>query len=1044
MEFNENVIYEPDCFAIRRMPAHSDHGYYATGKEADGGESSFLTSLNGRWKFAYANNLAEVIEGFYCKDYDSSNWDEIMVPSSIQLFGYGKLQYVNSQYPWDGKEAVRGKEIPKKYNPVAMYVHSFTVTGEMLKDRLSLRFDGVESAMALWVNGRFAGYSEDSFTPAEFDITELVCEGENKLAAEVFRFCTGSILESQDFFRMSGIFRDVTLRRMPAHHIYDLKVSQQFQDNLTEAVLKLQWKGVPEQEDQPAQENWQEKEPVGAGADTGCKLHISLYNDKKECVVKTEIAYTEAGTELKIIAPKLWSAEEPNLYTLYIEVTDSDDNVTEVIKQRIGFRHFAMENGIMCLNGKRIVFRGVNRHELSCNHGRSITKEEILHDLLIMKQNNINAVRTSHYPNQSYFYELCDELGLYVIDEANLESHADCFLATVGKAPMSETIPGSKAEWRENVLDRANSMYQRDKNHACIMLWSCGNESCGGSNLYEMSEFFRKNDSERLVHYEGITFDDTYPNTSDVKSFMYAPAEKLRKYLRESEASVNEKTKPVISCEYMHSMGNSTGGMDEYIRLTEEEPRYQGGFIWDFIDQSFYLSNKKGERYLAYGGDFGDRSNDGTFCGNGLLYADRKVTPKMQEVKFQYQSVKLLPEETKVIVKNENLFISLKDYILKVVIATKDGVCAENIYELQTAPQEEESIDISSLSRELKIAGEFTVTASLLTKEDTAWAKAGYELAFGQYVGKKEAPEEVIKEAEDFELVDGLMNIGVRAGNIKMLFAKEGGGLTSYQVEEKEFIVSVPRPNFWRAPTDNDKGSGMPLRCGCWKVASMYAKAMPAELKETKDGAEISYVYRLFDAGENIPGNECRVTYGIRKDGALTIHMEYEADEKIKTHEMPEFGMLLRIPEQYDKVTYYGYGPEENYWDRRQGSRLGKFHFSVKENLSEYLAPQESGGRSGVREAVIEDENGYGLWISAEEMDFSALPYTPHELENARHLYELPDSEYTILRPSLHQMGVGGDDSWLSKPHPQYRMEQLGKYEFTFTIKGGKKLETDK
>lgn len=1044
MEFNENVIYEPDCFAIRRMPAHSDHRYYATGKEADGGESSFLTSLNGSWKFAYANNLEEVIEDFYRKDYDSSNWDEIMVPSSIQLFGYDELQYVNSQYPWDGKEAVRGKEIPKKYNPVAMYVHSFAVTGEMLKDRLSLRFDGVESAMALWVNGRFAGYSEDSFTPAEFDITELVCEGENKLAAEVFHFCTGSILESQDFFRMSGIFRDVTLRRMPAYHIYDLKVRQQFEDNLTEAVLKLQWKGVPEQEDQPAQKKWREKEPAQASEDTGCRLHISLYDDKEKCAAKTETAYTEAGTELKITAPKLWNAEEPNLYTLYIEVTGYDDTVIEVIKQRIGFRHFAMEKGIMCLNGKRIVFRGVNRHELSCDHGRSITKEEILHDLLIMKQNNINAVRTSHYPNQSYFYELCDELGLYVIDEANLESHADCFLATVGKAPMSETIPGSKAEWRENVLDRANSMYQRDKNHACILLWSCGNESCGGSNLYEMSEFFRKNDSERLVHYEGITFDDAYPDTSDVKSFMYAPVEKLRKYLRESEAATHEKAKPVISCEYMHSMGNSTGGMDEYIRLTEEEPRYQGGFIWDFIDQSFYLTNKKGEKYLAYGGDFGDRPNDGTFCGNGLLYADRKVTPKMQEVKFQYQSVKLLPEETKVIVKNENLFISLKNYILKVVIATKDGVCAENAYELQAASQEEESIDISSLSKELKIAGEFTVTASLLTKEDTAWAKAGYELAFGQYVGKKEAPEEVVKEAEDFELVDGLMNIGVRAGNIKMLFAKEGGGLTSYQVEEKELIVSVPRPNFWRAPTDNDKGSGMSLRCGWWKTASMYAKAMPAELKETKDGAQISYTYRLFDVAENIPGNECKVTYGIRKDGALTIHMEYEADEKIKTHEMPEFGMLLRIPEQYDKVTYYGYGPEENYWDRRQGSRLGKFHFSVKENLSEYLAPQESGGRSGVREAVIEDENGYGLRISAEEMDFSALPYTPHELENARHLYELPDSEYTILRPSLHQMGVGGDDSWLSKPHPQYRMEQPGKYEFTFTIKGGKKLETDK
>ena len=1019
--FQYEKVKDPTYYGENRVAAHSDHRYYGSVEEMEQHVENFRHSLNGLWKFHYAKNYESTIPGFETPEYDCTKWDDIRVPAHIQMEGYDAPQYANVQYPWEGREEIQPGEIPERFNPTASYVKYFEVPEQMKGKRLFVSFQGAESGIAVWLNGTFLGYSEDTFTPSEFELTPYLKEGENKLAAQVFKWTSGSWCEDQDFFRFSGIYRDVYLYTIPEVHVSDLKVQTLLDDTFTKADLVIDTK------------------MIGTG-----KVKITLLKDGTALQSTEGVLDGETQFVLKVDHPELWSAETPVLYDLLLEVTAEDGTVQELIPQRVGFRRFEMKDHIMMLNGKRVVFKGVNRHEFSSVSGRVVSREELIKDLTTMKQNNINAIRTCHYPDAVGIYDLCDEYGLYMIAECNMESHGTRDTDAVRSGDFSGVVPCDRPEWMDCMLDRVNSMYQRDKNHPAILIWSCGNESCGGSNLYEMSEFFRKNDSERLVHYEGITFDDTYPDTSDVKSFMYAPAEKLRKYLSEGEASTNEKTKPVISCEYMHSMGNSTGGMDEYIRLTEEEPRYQGGFIWDFIDQSFYLANEKGERYLAYGGDFGDRPNDGTFCGNGLLYADRKVTPKMQEVKFQYQSVKLLPEETKVIVKNENLFISLKNYVLKVVVATKDGVCAENTYELHTAPQEEEAIDISSLSKGLKIAGEFTVTASLLTKEDTAWAKAGYELAFGQYAGKKEAPEEVIREAEDFELVDGLMNIGVRAGNIKMLFAKEGGGLTSYQVEEKEFIVSVPRPNFWRAPTDNDKGSGMPLRCGCWKTASMYAKAMPAELKETKDGAEISYVYRLFDVAENIPGNECRVTYGIRKDGALTIHMEYEADEKIKTHEMPEFGMLLRIPEQYDKVTYYGYGPEENYWDRRQGSRLGKFHFSVKENLSEYLAPQESGGRSGVREAVIEDENGYGLRISAEEMDLSALPYTPHELENARHLYELPDSEYTILRPSLHQMGVGGDDSWLSKPHPQYRMEQPGKYEFTFTLKGGKKLETDK
>jgi beta-galactosidase len=1018
MKFNNKVIDEPSCFQIGRMEAHSDHRFFATGEEMQIDDSSYVKSLNGNWKFSYADNTERVIEGFWESDYDSESWEEIQVPSCIQLQGFDKIQYVNSQYPWDGKENVKGNEIPRKHNPVGMYIHSFELPENWEGNDISLYFEGVESAFALWVNGHFIGYSEDSFTPAEFMISTYLKSGFNKMAVCVFKWCTGSILESQDFFRMSGIFREVSLRSYPKGHIYDLKITQDFDPDYKKVILSAEMKTLSEQQ----------------------SGNVWICDNDDKVMDKKSFCGNEHTTTLEVNHPKLWSAENPYLYTLYIEVLNQEGQCVEIIAQKVGLRKFEMIDGIMCLNNKRLVFNGVNRHEISCEHGRSITKEEIKSDILVMKQNNINAVRTSHYPNQSYFYELCDEFGLYVMDEANLESHADCFMATVGKASILDTIPGNKPEWREAVLDRANSMYQRDKNHACILMWSCGNESCGGKNLYDMAEFFRRQDPHRLVHYEGITFDETYPETSDVKSFMYAPAAKIKAYLDENSAKQN---KPVISCEYTHSMGNSTGGVDEYIRLTEEENKYQGGFIWDFIDQSFYVTNEKGESFLGYGGDFGDRPNDGTFCGNGLLYADRKLTPKMQEVKFQYQSVKILPHETSVTIWNKNLFEDLSMYQLKISLSTQKKEVKELLLEISTPPSEKETIDISAIYEGVKLQGKYTLTASLHLKRDTKWESAGYEVAFGQYVGEREESLSSKRQSGDIELIDGFFNIGVKAGNIQMLFAKEGGGLTSYVVDEHEYMVSTPKPNFWRAPTDNDKGSGMPLRCGCWKIASMYAKAKPAKLEVDEQKIRILYNYLLFEDRDDLSGNECTVIYEIDKDGTLRIRMRYEADERIETHEMPEFGMLLRIPGKYSRVDYYGMGPQENYGDRKGGSRLSRYAYRVSENLSAYLVPQESGARTGVDRAIVTDEKGYGLAFTAENMSFSALPYTPHEIENARHQHELPDSEYTILRLAYMQMGIGGDDSWASRPHPQYMMDQKGTYEFSFDIRGGRYFETE-
>ena len=1032
--FDYSLVKDPQYFKDRRMDAHSDHTYYRDGEEAKEKETSFRYDLNGIWKFHYARNYGSAIPGFEKEDYCCKDWDDIRVPAHIQMEGYDAPQYANVQYPWEGHEDIHPGEIPEHFNPVASYVKYFEVPEEMQGKRLFISFQGAESGIALWLNGHFVGYSEDSFTPSEFELTEYVKEGENKLAAQVFKWTASSWCEDQDFFRFSGIYRDVYLYTVPDTHAYDLQIRAIPEENLDVADLEIKVK------------TW------GKGS-----IAFRLEQDG-ECVLEEKKSLTEAGNEeadaeafyiqktnssktvqnsfaWKINNPKLWSAEDPQLYDLTIELYDEAGNIQEVIPQKVGFRRFEMKNGIMTLNGKRIVFKGVNRHEFSSVSGRHVSEEELRKDLRIMKQNNINAIRTCHYPDTSLIYQLCDEYGIYMIDETNLESHGSWDVAEFTK-DYTHVVPHNKPEWLDMMLDRANSMYQRDKNHPAILIWSCGNESFGGKDIYEMSQLFRKNDSTRLVHYEGLFHDRSYNDTSDMESQMYPSVEAIKEFLAKDDS------KPFVCCEYTHAMGNSCGAMHKYTDLTDTEPKYQGGFIWDYIDQSIYKKDRYGKEFQAYGGDFGERPTDYNFSGNGIAYGgNRDASPKMQEVKFNYQNIAAEVSADSVKVINKNLFVNTDMFDCKVTVAKNGKVIRKASLATAVAPLSEEVYALP-LAKEEK-PGEYAVTVSFHLKEDKVWAEAGHEVAFGQYVYKVEEPKRVCPEG--VEVIRSTHNIGVRGAHFEVLFSVLNGGLVSYKYAGKEMIEAIPKPNFWRAPTDNDCGNLMGMRYGQWKLASMYLSHKdfrkgpygPSNMPEVdvnEKSVKVAYTYLM----PTTPISECRLSYEVFGDGRVKTTLTYDPVKELG--DMPEFGVIFKFNADYDRVEWYGLGEAETYSDRKKGAKLGIYANKVADNIARYMVPQECGAKEEVRWAKVTDRKGRGMLFEMDEnngpMMFSALPYTPHEMENAMHPYELPEVHYTVVRVAKDQMGIGGDDSWGARTHEEYLLETDKKMEFSFVFKG--------
>ena len=1048
MGFDVKKIHDPKFFKENCMAAHSDHVTYKNEAEAVEQNSSFRLSLDGIWKFHYAKNDAQTIPGFEAEDYNCRPWDDIRVPAHIQMEGYDIPQYANIQYPWDGREDVWRDAVPTDFNPVASYVKYFTLPEGFVKNGLYISFQGVESGFALWLNGSYVGYSEDSFTPSEFDLTPYVKEGENKLALKVFKWTSSSWCEDQDFYRFSGIFRSVYLYTMPKVHVYDLKVQPVVAESLESAdlVLDMELCGkaetVEKSADDAKMQNVSAKITLTGSRDDskeGAAGSVSENTIFSETIsfqpnnTSDTIRFTDTGAatvhfEQEVNHPNLWSAEHPELYTLTVELLDESGNCVEYISQNIGFRRFEMKDGIMTLNGKRIVFKGVNRHEFSSKTGRAVSKEEVLQDIITMKQNNINAIRTCHYPDASGIYELCDRYGLYMIAENNLESHGSWDAASHGLVPKDTIVPGDNMDWEPMMLDRVNSCYQRDKNHPAILIWSVGNESYGGKVIFDMSEKFRALDPYRLVHYEGIFNDRRYEGTSDMESQMYTSVENIKKFLAE------HKEKPFICCEYTHAMGNSCGAMHKYTDLTDTEPRYQGGFIWDYIDQSILKKDRYGQEFQAYGGDCGERPTDYNFSGNGICYGgERDASPKMQEVKFNYQNISVAFEEHSFTVVNKNLFADTSEYQCIVILQKNGTVVKKQKMDTNVVPLSSGSYEIPFVIPE---DAEYAVTVSFVLREDTFWAKAGHEVAFGQKVYKKEVKFAVPEKP--LQVVRGKVNIGVKGDDFDCLFSLLNGGLVSYRYAGKEMIEKIPMPNFWRAPVDNDNGSMAPGRYAQWKIASMYISHrnggmfdnVPTTVEETEHSVTITYTYYM----PTTPAAKCQVAYTVFGDGTVETKLTYDPVEGLP--DMPEFGMMFKLNADYDNVEWYGYGPEETYADRRHGAKLGIYKNKAADNMAKYLVPQECGNKVGVRYAKVTDYKGRGLLFSGDELSFSALPYTPHELENAAHPYELPQVHYTVVRVALAQMGVGGDDSWGAWVHPEYNIDVTKPLEFTFRFRG--------
>lgn len=1019
MMFHYDKIKEPGFYKENALPAHSDHICYPDQESLSRGETSYRFSLNGIWKFSYGRNLNDTIKGFEAADYDCRDWKDIRVPAHIQMEGYDVPAYINVQYPWDGREQIQAGEIPVRFNPTASYVKYFTVPESMKEKPLYISFQGVESGMAVWLNGQYVGYSEDSFTPTEFDLTPYICGGENKLAVQVYKWTSGSWTEGQDFFRFSGIYRDVYLYTRPETHIQDLKIQTLLDDTFRTGELVIDASGFGSGR---VEASLRQMPAVD---------HTLSGNSPLFASASFELNNGEGHLHLPVRDFALWSAEEPNLYELLLHVYDGEGRLTEVIPETVGFRRFEMKDHIMCLNGKRIVFKGVNRHEFSSRTGRVPQEDEMLLDILTMKRHNINAIRTCHYPNDSRLYRLCDRYGLYLIDENNMESHGSWDLYARGDHDMSVIVPGDKKEWEAMMLDRVNSTYQRDKNHPSVLIWSCGNESFGGLVIKKMSDLFRKLDNTRLVHYEGVFHDRRYNETSDIESQMYTPVASIKEFLAE------HRDKPFICCEYTHAMGNSCGAMHKYTDLTDKEPLYQGGFIWDYVDQSIYKKNRYGEEFQAYGGDFGDRPTDYNFSGNGIVYGgDRSASPKMQEIKYNYQNISAEVTPEKVLIRNKNLFVSTDRFDCVVSLAKDGKTVCQAALDTNVPPLEAKAygLPVPKASE----PGEYAVTVSFLLKEDTLWARAGHEVAFGQTVYTVEASAKPVACRKPFTVVRGNNNIGVSGENFEVLFSGLFGGLTSYRYGGVEMLENAPKPNFWRAPIDNDEGNQMMARYGQWKLASLYlshkdfetcAWEMPL-VEENEHSVTVTFRYGL----PTKPAAFCTVAYTVSGDGTIETTLSYDPVRELG--DMPEFGMLMKINADYNQIKWYGMGPEETYADRCKGAKLGIYQNLVEENVARYMVPQECGNKTGVRWAEVTDRRGRGLRFEGDSFCFSALPWTPHEMENARHPYELPKVHYTVIRAALQQMGIGGDDSWGARTHPEYLLDVSRKMTFTFRFRG--------
>lgn len=1003
----------PEIVGVNKLPQHATlmpYENYEEAKKCNRYASSRCKLLNGKWKFKLYKNYAYRPSDFAQPLYDSHNWDSIQVPGSWTMQGYDQNQYCNVRYPWEGSEDICPPNAPTKHNPVGCYLKRIHINQSLLSKRIVLCFEGVESAFYLYVNGERIGYSESTFNRAEFDITRYLVEGSNVIGVEVYRWCTGSWLECQDMWRMAGIFRDVYIYTTEREYIRDYVIKAEpgegFKDGYFDVLVKTN------------------------GAYEFLSLDIAILDENGE-MAAFDSRYVEEDnvTTLKSIVTnaKFWSAESPNLYTLVITLKSNGIPI-EYISAKFGFRKIEIRDGIIFFNGERIVFKGTNRHEFDCRTGRYMTEEVMISDILQMKQNNINAVRTSHYPNCPRWLELCDEYGLYVIDENNMETHGTGWSKIIG-CPQ---LPASRPEWEKACMERIKALYNRDKNHTCVVCWSLGNESLGGETPKKMYNWIKDADASRFVHFE-CDRDPNEKHLSDVQSKMYAKPIDCEEY-----ALTGRDKRPYILCEYTHAMGNSCGSTAEYTTLWDKYPCLQGGFVWDWVDQAIMTTDENDNEYLAYGGDFGENPHDGHFCGNGLLFGDRKPTPKLYEIKKLYQNVdfKDINAEKGVIeIKNKFLFTNLNEFELYWCQCSDKGIFREGSAEIDVKPGEKYVLD---LELNKVTSTECYLNLELRVKENTPWCDAGHVIAEQQFVINEF--ENTYDEPEgDLPLIvaDTYGSLRIFCDDVHIRFEKrERNQLYSIKVGGEELLSAPVRLNFWRALTDNDRGSRAGSRLGCWRDAG----TTPGIYNNTKFSIEGYKIIEnekkvIITCGATIctqPESKASIIYTITSKG-IEVDMQFYPDSSLP--EIPEVSMLFELPADFENVTYLGNGPHENYIDRNNGVKLGVYNTTVTDMYTDYLKPQECGNRTGVRYATLVGNKKTFTVIAEPVMEFNASHYLPLELENAWHKKDLPQGDKTVVRVIARQQGVGGYDSWGAKCNEKYMNKTDRVYRLKFQIR---------
>lgn len=1003
----------PEITGVNRLPQHATFMPYASFEEAQKAEryaSSRCKVLNGKWKFKLYKNYAYRPSDFAQVHYDTHNWDTVQVPGSWQMQGYDQSQYCNVRYPWEGHEDICPPAAPTKHNSVGCYVKRIHVGADLLQKRVVLCFEGVESAFYLYVNGQRVGYSESSFNRAEFDVSRYLQEGSNVIGVEVYRWCTGSWLECQDMWRLGGIFRDVYLYTTEREYIRDFVLKAQpdgeMKDGFVEVLVKTN------------------------GAYEGLSLDMSVLDAAGNTVaLDCQYANEDHRTMLRAIVAgaDLWSSEHPALYTLVLTLKNNGAPI-EYISTKFGFRKVEILDGVIRINDQRVVFKGTNRHEFDCRTGRYITEEVMRDDLEKMKRANMNAVRTSHYPNCPRWMELCDEYGIYVIDENNMESHGTNRSTIIG-CPQ---IPDSRPEWEKACMDRIQALYERDKNCTCVVCWSMGNESLGGETPKKMYRYLKNVDDTRFVHFE-CHGDPEEQSLSDVQSKMYAKPQECEEY-----ALTRRDGRPYLLCEYTHAMGNSCGSTDEYTTLWDKYPCLQGGFVWDWVDQSILTKDDQGREYLAYGGDFGDEPNDGHFCGNGLLFGDRRITPKYYEIQKLYQYVDFCavdPVRGQVEIKNKYLFTDLADFELYWCQCSDKGVFRDGVVEVQLAPGEKKVLDLE-LGRPCNT--EFYLNLELRTKEKTLWCPAGFAVAKEQFVIDAFANtyDELVADAP--LLVDDTYgSLRVMSDDVNIRFERrERNQLVSIKVGGEELLQGPMRFNFWRALTDNDRGTRAGSRLGCWRDAG----DTPGIYNNTKWSIEN---YKILDGGKKVvvvsgatvctqPECKGQVVYTITSKG-MEVDMQFFPNDALP--EIPEVGLLFELPPDFENLTYLGAGPEENYIDRCNATQIGLYNTTVTDLYTDYLKPQECGNRTGVRYATLVGQKKVFSLVAEPVMELNVSHWLPKEIENTWHGKDLPPVTKTVVRCIARQQGVGGYDSWGAHCNEKYKNKTDKTYRLKFQIR---------